>query len=131
MSTAHWLGHRRPIPAAWLVRSSPAVHQWAIISAALAPILLHRRLPDRGRAPAGLLQPDAQNHQRDGRTAGTDRWIMTGGIALVAGCYLVNAAGLTGVRTRARALLIFAGLAGIGIAASPVPASGAAPRHLA
>jgi hypothetical protein len=27
--------------------------------------------------------------------AGTDRWIMTGGIFLVAGCYLVTASGLT------------------------------------
>ena len=31
----------------------------------------------------------------------------------------------------ARALLIVAGMAGIGIAASPEPASGATPRHLA
>jgi hypothetical protein len=63
--------------------------------------------------------------------AGTDRWIMTGGIVLVAGCYLVTAAGLTGIRAPARALLIVAGLAGIGIAASPEPATGATPRHLA
>ena len=28
--------------------------------------------------------------------AGTDRWIMTGGILLVAGCSLVTAAGQTG-----------------------------------
>jgi hypothetical protein len=51
--------------------------------------------------------------------------------ALVAGCYLITAAGLTGVRASARALLIVVGLAGIGIAASPEPASGATPRHLA
>jgi hypothetical protein len=63
--------------------------------------------------------------------AGTDRWVMTGGIFLVGGCYLVTAAGLTGVRASARALLAVAGLAGIGIAASPNPASGATPRHLA
>ena len=63
--------------------------------------------------------------------AGTDRWIMTGGIFLTGGCYLVTAAGLTGVRASARALLLVAGLAGIGIAASPEPASGATPRHLA
>jgi hypothetical protein len=35
--------------------------------------------------------------------AGTDRWIMTGGILLVAGCSLVTAAGLTGARASARA----------------------------
>ena len=63
--------------------------------------------------------------------AGTDRWVMTGGIFLVGGCYLVTAACLTGVRASARALLAVAGLAGIGIAASPDPASGATPRHLA
>ncbi len=63
--------------------------------------------------------------------AGTDRWVMTSGIFLVAGCYLVTAAGLTGVRPSARALLAVAGAAGIGIAASPEPAGGATPRHLA
>jgi hypothetical membrane protein len=63
--------------------------------------------------------------------AGTDRWIMIGGIFLVGCCYLVTAAGLSGVRAFARALLIVAGLAGIGIAASPEPAGGATPRHLA
>jgi hypothetical protein len=63
--------------------------------------------------------------------AGTDRWIMTGGIFLVAGGYLVTAAGLTGARASARALLVVAGVAGIGIAASPDPARGATPRHLA
>jgi hypothetical protein len=63
--------------------------------------------------------------------AGTDRWVMTGGIFLVGGCYLVTAVGLTGVRASARALLAVAGIAGIGIAASPEPARGTTPRHLA
>jgi hypothetical protein len=56
---------------------------------------------------------------------------MTGGIVLTGGCYLLTAAGLTGVRASARALLAVAGLAGLGIAASPDPARGATPRHLA
>jgi hypothetical protein len=47
------------------------------------------------------------------------------------GCYLVTAAGLTGVRAPARALLAVAGLAGLGIAASPEPAHGPTPRPLA
>jgi hypothetical protein len=63
--------------------------------------------------------------------AGTDRWIMTGGILLVAGCYLVTAAGLTGARASARGLLTVAGLAGISIATSPEPASGSTAQHLA
>jgi len=43
--------------------------------------------------------------------AGTERWVMTGGIFLAGGCYLVTAAGLTGVRVSARALLAVAGMA--------------------
>jgi hypothetical protein len=38
---------------------------------------------------------------------------------------------MTGIRTSARALLAVAGLAGIGIAASPEPSRGATPQHLA
>jgi len=131
MSTAHWQGRRLPIPAAWPVRSSPAVHPWAIISAALAPVLL-----TGAYLIAGIFQPASYSPVRTtisvmAGQAGTDRWIMTGGLLLVGGCYLVTAAGLTGVRSSARALLVVAGLAGIGIAVSPVPASGATPRHLA
>ena len=131
MSTICWHARRLPIPAAWPVRSSPAVHRWAIISAALAPVLL-----TGGYLVAGALQPASYSPMRTtisamAGQAGTDRWLMTGGIFLVAGCYLVTAAGLTGVRAPARALLIVAGLAGIGIAASPDPASGATPQHLA
>jgi hypothetical membrane protein len=131
MSTAHWQGSRLPVPAAWPVRSGPAVHQWAIVSAGLAPILL-----TGAYLIAGIFQPASYSPMRKtisvmAGQAGTDRWIMTGGIFLVGCCYLVTAAGLAGVRARARALLIVAGLAGIGIAASPEPASGATPRHLA
>jgi hypothetical membrane protein len=132
MSTScHQAGRRLPMPAAWPVRSSPAGRQWAIISAALAPVLL-----TGGYLVAGALQPASYNPMRTtisamAGQAGTDRWIMTGGILLTGGCYLVTAAGLTGVRASARALLLVAGLAGIGIAASPEPASGPTPRHLA
>ncbi len=131
MSTAHWQGRRLPIPAAWPVRSSPAAHPWAIISAGLAPILL-----TGAYLIAGILQPASYSPVRTtisamAGQAGTDQWVMTGGIFLTGGCYLVTAAGLTGVRASARALLAVAGLAGIGIAASPEPARGATPRHLA
>src|SRR6266446_2471220 len=131
MSTAYWQARRLPIPAAWPVRSSPAAHRWAIISAGLAPILL-----TGAYLIAGILQPASYSPVRTtisvmAGQAGTDRWVMTGGIFLIAGCYLVTAAGLTGVRASARALLAVAGLAGAGIAASPEPARGATPRHLA
>jgi hypothetical protein len=132
MSTAcHQQARRLTMPAAWPVRSRPAVHRWAIVSAALAPVLL-----TGGYLLAGARQPASYNPMRKtisvmAGPAGTDRWIMTGGLFLIGGCYLVTAAGLSGVRASARALLIVAGLAGIGIAASPEPASGATPRHLA
>jgi Protein of unknown function (DUF998) len=131
MSTAHWRARRLTIPAAWPARSSPAARPWAIMSAGLAPILLTGTY-----LMAGLLQPASYSPVRTtisvmAGQAGTDRWVMTGGIFGVAGCYLVTAAGLTGVRVSARALLAVAGLAGIGIAASPDPAGGTTPRHLA
>jgi hypothetical membrane protein len=131
MSTARWQARRLPVPAAWPARSSPAARPWAIISAALAPILL-----TGGYLVAGAIQPASYDPVRTtisvmAGQAGTDRWIMTGGIFLTGGCYLVTAAGLTGVRASARALLLVAGLAGIGIAASPEPARGTTPQHLA
>jgi hypothetical protein len=49
----------------------------------------------------------------------------------VGGCQLVAAAGLAGVRVPARILLAVAGLSSIGIAASPEPATGSTPQHLA
>jgi hypothetical membrane protein len=63
--------------------------------------------------------------------AGTDRWIMTTALFLVGCCHVVTAAGLSGVRIRARFLLAAAGLASIGIAASPEPARGSSLVHLA
>ena len=131
MSTARWQPRRLTIPAAWPVHSSPAVRPWGIMSAGLAPILL-----TGAYLMAGILQPASYSPVREtisamAGQAGTDRWVMTGGIFLTGGCYLVTAAGLTGVRASASALLIVAGLAGTGIAASPEPARGATPRHLA
>jgi hypothetical membrane protein len=131
MSTAHWQARRLPVPAAWPARSSRAVNRWAMMSAGLAPILLTGTY-----LIAGVLQPASYSPVRStisamAGQAGTDRWVMTGGIILTGGCYLVTAAGLTGVRASARALLAAAGMAGIGIAASPEPARGTTPRHLA
>jgi hypothetical membrane protein len=63
--------------------------------------------------------------------AGTDRWLMTGALFLAGACYFLTAAGLAGIRRSARILLIVAGLAIIGIATSPEPASGPTTRHLA
>jgi hypothetical membrane protein len=104
---------------------------WATIAAGLAPILLTGTY-----LIAGILQPASYSPLRMTISAmagqgATDRWVMTGGIFLVSGCYLLTAAGMTGVRAPARAMLAVAALAGVGIAVSPEPASGPTPRHLA
>ena len=111
--------------------ASWTVHEWAIVSAGLAPALLTGAYLVAGNFQRASYNPMRQTMSAMAGQAGTDRWIMTGGILLVAGCYLVTAAGLTGARAPARCLLTVAGLAGIGIAASPEPASGSTPQHLA
>jgi hypothetical membrane protein len=85
---------------------------------------------------ADALQPASYSPIRDtvsvlAGQAGTDRWLMTGALFLAGGCYFLTAAGLAGIRRSARILLIVAGLAIIGIATSPEPASGPTARHLA
>ena len=116
-SSATW--PRRPVPG------------WTVVAAGLAPVL----------ATGGWLVADAvqpTSYSPIGKTvsvlaghAGTDRWIMTGALFLVGGCQLVTAAGLVGVRVPARIVLAVAGLSSIGIAASPEPARGSTPQHLA
>jgi Protein of unknown function (DUF998) len=106
MSIAHRPGRRLPIAAAWPVPSSQAGHPWAIISAGLAPILL-----TGAYLMTGILQPSSYSPVRTtisamAGQAGTDRWVMTGGIFLVGCCYLVTAAGLTGDWQQAPRLLI-------------------------
>jgi hypothetical protein len=76
------------MPAHLLVRSSRTAHQWAIVSAGLAPVLL-----TGGYLVSGALQPGSYSPVREtisamAGQAGTGRWIMTGGLFPVAGCYL-------------------------------------------
>jgi hypothetical protein len=104
MSTAHWQTGRLPIRAAWLARSSLAAHPWAIVSAGLAPILLTGAYLMAGIFQPASCSPVHSTISAMAGQAGADRWVMTGGIFLVGGCYLVTAAGLTGVRASARAL---------------------------
>jgi hypothetical membrane protein len=117
--------------AAWPVHAGGRVPGWAVASAALSPVLL-----TAGWLVAGALQPASYDPIRKTVSvlaghAGTDRWIMTGTLFLVGGCHLVTAAGLAAVRVPARVLLIVAGMASIGIAASPEPVVGSTPQHLA
>jgi len=115
----------------WPMRSSRVIPRWAVVCAGLSPALL-----TVAWLAADMLQPATYNPVRQTISAlagegGTDQWIMTGALFMVAGCYLATAAGLTGVRLPARILLVIAGLCSVGIAASPVGAGGPTPLHLA
>lgn len=125
------LSRRVARPAVSPVRANRAVPRWAIATAALSPVL-----GTGGYLIADTLQPASYSPIRDtvsvlAGEAGTDRWVMTGAMFLVAGCYFLTAAGLAGIRRSARILLIVSGVAVIGIATSPEPTSGPTPRHLA
>ncbi len=63
--------------------------------------------------------------------SGSDRWVMTAALVLVGSCQIATGAGLTAVRMPARILLILTGLSTLGIAATPEPAAGPTPRHVA
>ena len=104
---------------------------WAIISAALSPVLLVSAW-----LVADALQPPSYSPMRQtvsvmAGLGGTDRWIMTGALFVVGGLHLVTAAGLTALRAPARVLLVIAGASSIGIAACPEPLVGSTPAHLA
>ncbi|HUZ23146.1 MAG TPA: DUF998 domain-containing protein [Streptosporangiaceae bacterium] len=113
------------------VSAQPAVSDWAVISAGLTPVLLAAAW-----LAAGALQPASYSPVRQTVSVlagygGTDRWIVTGALFLAGGFYFVTAAGLSGVGVPARLLLVVAGLSSIGIAASPEPAGGSTPQHVA
>jgi hypothetical membrane protein len=55
---------------------------------------------------------------------------MTLALGMLGCCHLVTASGLRGVRPAARAMLITAGVASLGVAAFPQPAHGSSATHL-
>ncbi|HSY15672.1 MAG TPA: DUF998 domain-containing protein [Jatrophihabitantaceae bacterium] len=124
-----------PRKLAAIVRSAAPAHspeslpRWVLIPAGLMPILLIFSW-----AIADVRQPADYNPIRDTISVaagygGTDRWIMTGALFVIGGCYLVTAAGFAAVGLPARIGLAVTGLAGIGIAAFPEPAHGATTPH--
>ena len=123
--------HRLASSATWPKRTCHPVPRWTVVSAGLSPVLA-----TAGWLVADAVQPTSYSPIRKTVSvlaghAGTDRWIMTGALFLVGGCQLVTAAGLTELRVPARVVLAVAGLSSIGIAASPEPARGSTPQHLA
>jgi hypothetical protein len=104
---------------------------WAVGTALLAPAVLAG-----GWLIADALQPASYSPMRQTMSvlaghSGTDPWVMTAALLLVASCQVATGAGLTGVGMPARILLILTGLSTLGIAASPEPVTGPTPRHLA
>jgi hypothetical protein len=120
-----------PADRSGLLRAGRTVPRWVVGTALLEPVVLVG-----GWLMAGALQPASYSPVRETISvlaghSGTDRWVMTAALALVGGCQIATGAGLAGARTPARILLILAGLATLGIAATPEPATGPTSRHLA
>ena len=122
-----------PLPAGLsrLVRAGQPVPGWAVGTALLTPVVLVG-----GWLIAGALQPASYSPMRETMSvlagqSGTDRWVMTATLLLVGSCQIATGAGLTAVRMPARILLVLTGLSTLGIAATPEPATGPTPRHLA
>jgi hypothetical protein len=104
---------------------------WALVCAGLIPLLL-----TSGWAIADTVQPPSYSPMRKTVSvmagyAGTDRWIVTSALFAAGLCYLATSVGLTLVlRRRARVALAIAGMASIGIAASPEPVEGSSLCHM-
>jgi Protein of unknown function (DUF998) len=85
---------------------------------------------------AGAFQPTSYSPLQQtvsmlaGQT-GTDPWVMTGAFFLVGASQVATGVGLGEVGRPARLLLVVAGLCTFGVAASPEPAAGPTPIHLA
>jgi hypothetical membrane protein len=118
--------HVRPSPAA-----GRPVPGWVAGTALLAPVVLVG-----GWLMAGALQPASYSPMRQTISvlaghSGTDRWVMTAALLVVGSCQIATGTGLIAVRMPARILLILTGLSTLGIAATPEPATGPTPPHLA
>jgi len=114
-----------------LLPDARPVPDWAVGTALLVPVVLVG-----GWLIAGALQPASYSPMRQTMSvlaghAGTDPWVMTAALLVVGSCQIATGAGLAGVRMPARIALVLTGLSTLGIAASPEPATGPTPRHLA
>jgi hypothetical protein len=117
-SVSRWLGADRPVAA------------WVPVGAALSPTLLTIAWLIGDAVQPTSYSPIRQTVSVLAGHAGTDRWIVTGALYVIAACHLATAAGLRALTLRARVGLAVAGLSAIGIAASPQPVSGSRAQHL-
>ncbi len=107
----------------------PRVPWWAVVSSAMAPVLL-----TGGWTIAAARQPDGYDPQVDtiselGAHGATDRWVMTLTFVGLGICYVVTAAGLRTTGPLARLVLAIGGIATALVAVAPQPASGPSLRH--
>jgi hypothetical membrane protein len=114
-----------------MTSSGRGAARWAVVSSALAPMLLIA-----GWLIADTVQPPDYSPIRDTISATAaegahDRWIMTAALVAIALCHLTTAAGLTGAGIPARIGLIVAGVAAFGLAGCPEPQLGSRPQHIA
>jgi hypothetical membrane protein len=114
----HWLSADRPVAA------------WVPVSAGLSPALLMIAWLIGDAVQPTSYSPVRQTVSVLAGDAGTDRWIVTCALYVIGVCHLATAAGLRALTLRARVGLVVAGLAAIGIAASPQPVSGSRTLHL-
>jgi hypothetical membrane protein len=124
----------QPRPAdtvAWQSDASRAVPYWAAVTAAISPVVLVAGWLIADSVQPASYSPIRQTMSSLAGQTGTDQWIMTGSLLALGGCQILTGVGLTGIRLPARLLLIITGLCSIGIAASPEPAAGPTPLHLA
>jgi fucose 4-O-acetylase-like acetyltransferase len=105
--------------------------RWAVVAAALVPILTISAWLLADAAQSGNYSPVQQSVSVLAGRAGADRWIVTWALLLVGGAYLVAAAGLNALNRAARGGLVVAGVSAVGIASFPEPHHGSTPAHLA
>jgi hypothetical protein len=99
--------------------------------AAAPPVLIVTSWAVAGSLQRGSYDPVRQTISVLAGHAAADRWIVTASLVGVGLCYLATAAGMDGLRRRARFGLVVAGGAALGVAASPQPADGTTARHAA
>lgn len=106
------------------VTRTPDVRWWGRLSAAAAPVALIG-----GWTLAASRQPPGYDAVRDTISAlaavdATDRWVMTGGLAVLGACHVVTACALSGADRGGRVVLAAGGAATLGVAALPLGRAG-------
>jgi hypothetical protein len=107
--------------------SAREVPCWGIVSSAAAPAVLAAGWTAAASLQSRPYDPVADSVSVLAGTGATDRWVMTLAFAVAGACEIVTALALRPARTAGRLILASGGMAGIGVAASPVRMGGGAP----